>query len=184
MYTLIAEKGYDSSSIGQIATIVGIKKSSIYYYYKSKECIFIDLAKHLYKQNFQRPLKELPPATTSQHYRENLEQLGKMIISYYFENPSLRKVYAEIDVQTNRIPVLKEFVHSFDLEFKQFFIDYFQYGIEMKVFTPLFDVDEISQLLCTILVGIDHCILYNMPIDPEKVWQKTIDYIFREVSYD
>ena len=48
MYMLIAEKGYDKSSIGQIADRIGIKKASIYYYFASKEEILLELVQDLY----------------------------------------------------------------------------------------------------------------------------------------
>ncbi|MEG1069695.1 MAG: TetR/AcrR family transcriptional regulator, partial [Ruthenibacterium sp.] len=51
MYALVAEKGYDKASIGQIAQAIGIQKASVYYYFKSKEDIFLGMVKKLYQED-------------------------------------------------------------------------------------------------------------------------------------
>ena len=44
---LFSKKGYDSVSLNEIAKGVGIKKSSIYSHYTSKEAILMDIFEHL-----------------------------------------------------------------------------------------------------------------------------------------
>ncbi len=44
---LFSKKGYDSVSLNEIAERVGIKKSSIYSHYSSKEAILMDIFNHL-----------------------------------------------------------------------------------------------------------------------------------------
>ncbi len=47
---LFSKKGYDSVSLREIAEEVGIKKSSIYSHYKSKEAILMDIFEYFTKQ--------------------------------------------------------------------------------------------------------------------------------------
>ncbi|MEG0571009.1 MAG: TetR/AcrR family transcriptional regulator, partial [Oscillospiraceae bacterium] len=110
MYQLIAKKGYDKTSTAQIADIIGIKKSSIYYYFKSKEDIFLQIAIGLYKPDYYKRFTLLSNSISAESYKENLILAGEEYIDSYFENPELRKVIAEIDIQTTRIPALMEFV--------------------------------------------------------------------------
>ena len=44
---LFSKKGYDSVSLREIADNVGIKKSSIYSHYPSKEAILMDIFEYL-----------------------------------------------------------------------------------------------------------------------------------------
>ena len=44
---LFSKKGYDSVSLREIAEEVGIKKSSIYSHYSSKEAILMDIFEYL-----------------------------------------------------------------------------------------------------------------------------------------
>ncbi len=53
---LFSQKGYDSVSLREIAEEVGIKKSSIYSHYKSKESILLDIFEYFSKQFEYDPL--------------------------------------------------------------------------------------------------------------------------------
>ena len=53
--SLFAEKGYDGTSVEQIAELVGIKAPSLYKHFKGKEDILnalIDIAEERYEENF------------------------------------------------------------------------------------------------------------------------------------
>ena len=48
MYALVAEKGYDKASMNQVCAAVGVSKPALYYYFASKEELFLDMVKSLY----------------------------------------------------------------------------------------------------------------------------------------
>lgn len=178
MYTLISEKGYDKSSIGQIAEIIGIKKASIYYYFASKEEIFLQLVRDLYKEDYAAKIKRIKSNINIAAYKEALFTLGKDFVSSYFENQTLRKVYAEIDIQTSRIPALQDFVQEANRTLKSFLFQSLSHGMEIGAFSTDFDVEGNAQMLYTILIGIDDAILYNLPVEPEMVWKTSVSYLF------
>lgn len=178
MYLLIAEKGYDKSSIGQIAEIIGIKKASIYYYFSSKEEIFLKLVQHLYKENYVEKMERIKTKTTTTAYKEAIFALGKDFVSSYFENQTLRKVYAEIDIQTFRIPALQSFVQEANRTLKNFLFQSLCHGVKIGAFSSNFDVEKNTQMLYTILIGIDAAILYDLPIEPEMVWKTSVSCLF------
>ncbi len=178
MYTLISEKGYDKSSIGQIAEIIGIKKASIYYYFASKEEIFLQLVRDLYKEDYAAKIKRIKSNINIAAYKEALFTLGKDFVSSYFENQTLRKVYAEIDIQTSRIPALQDFVQEANRTLKSFLFQSLSHGTEIGAFSTDFDVEGNAQMLYTILIGIDDAILYNLPVEPEMVWKTSVSYLF------
>ena len=178
MYSLVAENGYDKSSIGQIADLIGIKKASIYYYFKSKEEIFLEMVKEIYKEYYLEVEDIFDKNMDPQKYKRELIALGYTFIDSYFENSSLRKVYAEIDIQTTRIPALNEFVKASDNELKQFFVKCIQQGICIQAFPDDFNIELNAQILYTIMVGIDNAILYDLPLDPKTVWEETVNRLF------
>lgn len=178
MYALISEKGYDKTSIGQIADMIGIKKASIYYYFASKEEILLALVQDLYKEDYAGKIREIKTKTTAAAYKEAIFTLGKDFVSSYFENQTLRKVYAEIDIQTSRIPALQNFAQQANLTLKNFLFQSLSHGIQIGAFSNDFDVEKNAQMLYTILIGIDAAILYDLPVEPEMVWKTSVSYLF------
>lgn len=183
MYTLVAQKGYDKASLGQIADMIGIKKASIYYYFRSKEELFIELVQKLYKEDYNKKMEDIRKNNTISDYKEAVLTLGKEFIASYFENQMLRKVYAEIDIQTARIPALKQFVQDANGLLKDFLVQLLSYGMEIEAFPKDFNVEKNAQMLYTILIGIDDAILYDLPIEPEVVLETLVSYLFpKELS--
>ena len=180
MYELISEKGYDKSSIGQIADRIGLKKASIYYYFASKEEIFLELVQDLYKEDYAGKIEEIKTKTAAAAYKEAIFTLGKEFVASYFENQTLRKVYAEIDIQTSRIPALQSFVQQANRTLKNFLFQSLSHGMEIGAFSTDFDVERNAQMLYTILIGIDAAILYDLPVEPEMVWKTSVSYLFAQ----
>lgn len=173
MYGLLAEKGYDKSSIGQIADIIGIKKASVYYYFRFKEEILVELTEYLYSLDdiFNEPSLEIQDKDS---YREYLLNEGYSYIDYYTKNVTARRVYAEIDIQTNRIPQLKDFVVTYNERVKKKWEKILSYGVDIEAFTLDFSVNENTEFIFTVLNGIDDALLYDYAVDTKKVWKTTI----------
>ncbi|MEG1497133.1 MAG: TetR/AcrR family transcriptional regulator [Clostridiales bacterium] len=178
MYDLVAQKGYDKASMGQIAQSIGIKKASIYYYFKSKEDIFLQLVENLYRNDYAERSESLSQENNGDSFRQELISKGEAFIDSYYENKNLRKVYAEIDIQTSRIPELKELVEAADAKFNQFLIKRMERGVEVGAFPQDFDTKLNAEILYTLLVGIDQVILYDLPVDPKAVWNEMILKLF------
>lgn len=178
MYYLVAEKGYDKTSIGQIADAIGIKKASIYYYFKSKEEIFFEMVKIIYEKDYYYTNKLLVEEIREDAYQQELITIGEEFIDSYFENKDLRKIYAEIDVQTTRIPELKKIAKDADEELIKFLVRCMKQGVEIGVLPQNCDVDLNAQILYTMLTGIDQAILYDLPIDAKAVWKEIIMRLF------
>lgn len=178
MYTLISEQGYDKSSIGQIAEMTGIKKASVYYYFSSKQEILLELVQDLYQEDYAGKMKAMESNSTAASYREALLTLGKDFIASYFKNQTLRKVYAEIDIQTSRIPSLQKFVQEANDAFQYFLHQLLLHGVNIGAFPTGFDVEGNTQMLYVVLVGIDDAILYELPVNTQMVWETAINHLF------
>ncbi|AXF55819.1 TetR/AcrR family transcriptional regulator [Salicibibacter kimchii] len=69
---LFAINGYEGTSMTKIADKVGIKKSSLYAHYKSKEVLFVEVAKEMVDQNVEfvrRSLDEQAPDVKTVLYK-------------------------------------------------------------------------------------------------------------------
>ncbi|MEG0911333.1 MAG: TetR/AcrR family transcriptional regulator [Ruthenibacterium sp.] len=176
MYALVAEKGYDKASIGQIAQAIGIQKASVYYYFKSKEDIFLGMVKKLYQEDVSAEAFFKEDITAAQ-YQSALIAAGEAFIDSYFEHQTLRKVYAEIDIQTSRIPALKEYVNLSGEKFRQRLAQTMVRGVAVGAFEKECDTTLNSQLLYMVLTGIDQAILYDLPIDVKAVWRAAVSQL-------
>lgn len=178
MCALIAQQGYDRTSLGQIGDTIGIKKASIYYHFNSKEDIFLQLVSELYKKEpLQNPLLFIDNVDALTFQKE-LIRLGEEQINSYFENPAIRKVFAEVELQATRIPALKEMIDVSNTQLHHFLFRCMTHGMTINVFPSNFNAKANAQLLFTLLVGIDAAILYDLPIEPKSVWNEAVSKLF------
>ena len=107
MYKLIAKEGYEKASINKICTLAGVKKPTFYHYFNSKEEIFITIIKETYPSDFSNILNEIKSITSIEDYKKALYEYGDKFIESYEEDIDMRKICAEIDLQTTRIDEVK-----------------------------------------------------------------------------
>ncbi len=89
--TLFAEKGYDGTSVEQIAASVGIKAPSLYKHYKGKEAILqalIDAAEARYEESFgsEQHIGRIPEDS------EGFVQVTMERIRFTVRDPMIRKI--------------------------------------------------------------------------------------------
>ncbi|MBQ7942483.1 MAG: TetR/AcrR family transcriptional regulator [Lachnospiraceae bacterium] len=87
---LFAEKGYAAVSMRDLAAAVGIKASSIYYYFKGKQELFDALIqqandiKDMMRMNFMKALGNVGSVA-----EEPFVQAGVFFLTGYFQNPQI-----------------------------------------------------------------------------------------------
>ncbi len=87
---LFAEKGYDGVSIDEIAKKAEINKAMIYYYYSSKEGLFISLLqKHISKIDSLLSSIEVKP---SNNYRSIIRDMLAIAVNYIDTNTNIIKI--------------------------------------------------------------------------------------------
>ena len=178
MYTLIGAEGYEKASMGKICDSIGITKAAAYYYFKSKEDIFLEIVKRTYLgENDLVFMDRISKSTTKAEYKDALMQFGFSFIDIYENDPELRKICYEIDIQTYRIPKIKEFVDSANREISESLIVIIEKGVALN----LCDSNTVgikSQYLQTLMVGLDKAILFEHPINAKDVWKYSINQVF------
>jgi AcrR family transcriptional regulator len=89
--SLFAEKGYDGTSVEQIAELVGIKAPSLYKHFKGKEDILnalIDIAEERYEENFgsEKHIGKIPDSL------EEFIQMSLKRTAFTINDPMIRMI--------------------------------------------------------------------------------------------
>ena len=115
---LFSKKGYDSVSLREIAEEVGIKKSSIYSHYSSKEAILMDIFNYLTNLLEYDELlnsKDLNLSANNEILLENPEMfyhLGSQAIKEMFSQEKNLKIWKLIFIQMNHNDAIREFFQN------------------------------------------------------------------------
>lgn len=89
-FRLFLENGYEATNIRDICNEVGVKASTVYFYYKSKQDLFFYIYDEIYKDymNFMKSIEALNQDTS---IKEKLYILLNKKIEYYISDISKRK---------------------------------------------------------------------------------------------
>ena len=115
---LFSKKGYDSVSLREIAEEVGIKKSSIYSHYSSKEAILMDIfyyLTNLFEYDELLNNKELDLTADNETLVENPEMfyhMGSEAIKAMFSQERNLKIWKLIFIQMNHNETIRLFFQN------------------------------------------------------------------------
>ena len=177
MYHLIGTEGYEKASMGKICDSIDITKAAAYYYFKSKEDIFLEIVKNLYEEDLSKYIEDINKSNNKEEYRTALLQFEFSFIDIYQNDSELQKICYEIDIQAYRIPRVKEYVNSANHKMNKILNSMLEKGVSLK----LFEEDTINikaQYLQIVMEGLDKAILFKFPICAKEVWQYSVDQLF------
>ncbi|RDB65959.1 TetR/AcrR family transcriptional regulator [Eggerthella sinensis] len=181
MYQLIAEKGYDKASISQVCSLVGITKPSLYYYFPSKEELFLAVSESMWPtlDSFDESFLATHDAEA---YRAYLDETGRSIIANYHDDEERRNVLAEIDLQATRIPGIGSQQKRLGTSMVDALTAMLQHGVDIGVFENDFDVHGNAKFLYVVLSGISQVISRHENPDVNDTWSKALNAVFREAA--
>jgi len=172
MYDLIAEKGYDKSSIAQICEVVGIKKPSVYYYFKSKEDIFVEL----YKQTLDADEHLLKKSIFLVDNESYMKFLYSGLIDYlYSYDDKYWRIIMEFHIQSTRIDRIKELDKLYYSKFYKLLHEIINKGIKFRALKIDINIDLNIQILLNTIYGLENSIVYDIPFDFKAIWDETIN---------
>ncbi len=175
-FDLVAEHGYDKTSISMICTTLNINKPSIYYSFKSKEDLLITLFDEYATRYFNLDFETLK----GHSYKESLINFGHRIIESYEAHPKLISVTMEYYIQARRIPELSQKVLDFQGEFNHLLKAILLEGINKAEFD--IDVDINAQILSALLMSAELSMTYNLGLDNKKIWAISVERLFMEAK--
>jgi AcrR family transcriptional regulator len=81
-----AQKGYENTSIEEIAKEIGITKPAVYYYFKNKKTLYNEIFKNIFKDiNYSK----------QESLEKNIEHYVDTLASIFLKNPEFAKLFAK-----------------------------------------------------------------------------------------
>ncbi|MCD1294400.1 TetR/AcrR family transcriptional regulator [Methanocella sp. CWC-04] len=110
---LFAEKGYDGVSMDDIANAVGIRKSSVYKHYSSKDVILDSIFEYMKSMLYMPPPKDLDMDTLldTLSFEEVLE-MGFESIKKMAEDPLMFKLVRIVTIELHRNKKIRDFFYD------------------------------------------------------------------------
>ncbi|QZY56113.1 TetR/AcrR family transcriptional regulator [Crassaminicella profunda] len=119
-FQLVAQKGYEGTTLAEIAKMVGIKKPSIYAHFSSKEEIFVTVLQEEVNI-FCHYIDRIQVDVQSNHIEKIFMELLKKGMDYFYQDPMKKGFWRNIlfctccmlkdQIKTSMIP-LKEKIHD------------------------------------------------------------------------
>ncbi len=177
MYDLVAERGYERASIALICEKICIKKPSVYYYFKSKEEIFLEMIDSISKDVIV-DFKHLYEAKSKNEYIYALLEYGNTAILK--TDIKYIRVSKEIYRLSNQMESVKNRTVKFESDYENAIRAAFWQGMHIGVFPGGFDMDLAIQMFIVLFDGIDNVINYDRGIDCLSVWTGFVNMITRK----
>ena len=182
---LFSKKGYDSVSLREIAEEVGIKKSSIYSHYPSKEAILMDIFDYftdLFEENELLNSKDFNLSVDNEILLENPELFyhqGSEAIRELISQERNLKIFKLILIQMHHNEKIRQFFQDeilvMPLEFwMRFFTILKEKGIIKK--------DSNPELLAKEYYSFPIYLLMEMCIKHDDIPQSSIDDFFKQTE--
>lgn len=151
--TLFAEKGYDATTLAEIADKIGIKKPSIYAHYPGKMELFMDIVEYV-TETYRATWTEALEKSGSLSADERLEFIFFTISSYYINNRTHLSflvrlwLFPPADCETAALSPLRELNETLIAQIAAIF----KQGMDEKIFL-LDSPEEMSRAYFCLLDG-------------------------------
>lgn len=93
--SLFAKKGYDGTTMSEIAKGVGIKKASLYSHFKGKEELFFAVYEELARE-YVNLMERIVDNSKNMEIEDKLYYIFEEYITYYIENPEVQAFWNQI----------------------------------------------------------------------------------------
>jgi len=152
---IIVENGYDNARIDDIVKTSGMSKGAIYYYYKSKKDIYLDLVNHwvhLYAGSLNEISNDGLSAT------EQLKELFEYFIGQFENNPLVFRALVEFWSLSTRDKDFHRKLLKVYREFLELISTILEGGIKSKEFKEL----DVKTASLSIMINIEGIIWFSM----------------------
>lgn len=148
--TLFNRQGYAKTSVDDIAQAVGMRKSSLYYYYKNKEDLFMCASKSEWELKFKKFEKE---ANKENNAFDKILTYISQSLNYYEKVVSENKIPVKSLIETRNL--YRSFVNQINRGGIEFYINAINEGIASGLFKSG-DVEKISETIFIIKFSIQY----------------------------
>ncbi len=142
---LFAEKGYEATSIREIASRAEVNLASINYYFGSKQGLFEYMVEEFVSQKFSLVVSVLDPPEAFEEFKLRLTLFVRQFISLaQNEKDAFCMMNKNIETFARTSPEL--FAQSFK-SIRTQFIEFVQMAQEKEILRPDFDLEVITQII-------------------------------------
>lgn len=180
MFHLVAKQGYDKTSMREIAETAGMQKPSLYYYFKSKEEIFLETIAEYYASLLVIQQEELQKIDSREAYEKFLVQVGLDYFRSFGENQELQQFYCEVNLQSLRIPSLEEFFQQYEAKEMENYRKLIETGQNFYAITQGIHKQTETELMYATVIGLTEMVLYHMKVDASTIWQYYVETLMKK----
>lgn len=130
---LFSTRGYEGTSLADIAELVGIKKSSIYNHYKNKDDLFLHIFEHSCREELairRKTIENRKSSDTNISLEEFIKTARFHILNNYYAKFAFRFTmfppYHFVDILKDKIEQFFKELHSIIIEGLKFYPEYAQ----------------------------------------------------------
>ncbi|MCF7920039.1 MAG: TetR/AcrR family transcriptional regulator [Candidatus Cloacimonetes bacterium] len=170
---LFSRLGYEGTSMRKIAEELGSGKASLYYYFKSKEEIFLEVLEKEGAEYFEELNKS---GYTSLPYPEKLRNFLRIPLVFYHRHSN---ILIKIFFQMHSMHLLKprKMAGTMMEFFKERFRELLTEGMELGIIRQNLDIERLTTVYLLNMTSILFLQLPGIPVQDEKE-EKTLNFEF------
>jgi AcrR family transcriptional regulator len=175
---LFSRQGYSKTSVDDISQAVGMRKSSLYYYFKSKEDLFMSASKNEWEGQFKRFEKE---ANKQDNPFDKIIAYITQSLNYYEKVVIDNKIPVKSLIETRNL--YRSFVNQINRGGIEFYIHAINEGITKNIFTPC-DVEKIAETMFLVKFSIqyDQLSMFLHTYPTEEDWTHIREHILYAIQ--
>lgn len=177
-YQLFGSKGYDATSMDDIAKKAKTTKGGLYHHFSSKEELFADVAMLIHKKHNFEDLLTFKTITKA-ILKKRFLQMGEAVITAHKKDPLFSGLLLEIQQQARKSSKLRKLLLKKGQAKSDVVTALLQEAIDKGIFGKERDLEYIIYRLKS---GIDIIGVYmgmNVTLfDYKRMWKKTVEDIF------
>lgn len=148
--TLFNRQGYPKTSVDDISQAVGMRKSSLYYYFKNKEEIFLDAFKEEWRANLNRFLNE---ASKKPDPTDRILTYLKASLAHYDDTVIQHNIPVKVIVETRNL--FRITMNEVNEDRIKFYKSCINEGIEKGLYKPC-DAERVAKTIITVKFSIQY----------------------------
>ncbi len=178
MYYLIAEKGYDKTSTNLVCDEVGVTKPTLYYYFKNKEALLLELIS-CYGSSFVEEMSGFDSLSNRQSFQKQFLAWGEGFVANLVEDEPFHRVVAEINLLVGRLPQVKQALEPFAQRRQETIQATVEQGQAMGALTSRVPAATLTQIILTFLDGLKSQVNQNPNGAYQAAWSAFVQGLFQ-----
>ncbi len=178
MYKEVAAEGYDKTSIGKICKQVGITKPSVYYYFSSKEDIFVAMMNE-YNTEILGSMGTLPAIGDKKAFMDFVIEIGDEYIDFFSQDADRCKMKVQMEMLYSRMENVKQYIDSFYERWLEWMDSVVECGKKLGAIDAHVDARDYSEMVMIFLDGISVSIHNGWESDVKKFWRTFVQNLLR-----